>query len=216
MAETMSDDEHFYVFRNMYRDHKAKSVATERKQLMFEQLRGSPVVDPKRIEQVITALVRLRKDGDLDNDRVVVGIGPVTYATTPQIAWMGWVGVYALVQFNPANFAANAQAISSLIYYEVAIVMASGGSVDLNTQHDELRGVIRSVLDDHSTVHVHATHAGSRGQPVPAQPQVAELRVGDLTPLELARFAHAYQKAQADAEHYASVARNARALGIGS
>lgn len=44
---TSSDDEQFYLFRNAYRDHMARAVAMGRQQLMFEQLRGTPVVDPK-------------------------------------------------------------------------------------------------------------------------------------------------------------------------
>ena len=80
----------------------------------------------------------------------------------------------------------------------------------LTAQYDQLRHVVRIVLDGNETLHVHATHAGSRGEPVPGQPNVAALRVGELNADERDRFLRAYEKAQADAEHYTMIERRAK------
>lgn len=199
----MSDaDDAFFLIRNVYRDHKTKAEATGCPQVFFEQLPGGRVSDPRRIEVVLTALVRLQNSGELDASKVMTCIGPVTYATTPQIAWFGSLGVYTLTQFNEGNLVEMARTIPSLIYYQCGIVPTSGGAWDLKEQYRRVRQEIEDVIATMRAVHIHTTHAAGRGEPVPGDPLVRALLIHHLTSAERKRFLHGYEKVHADADHF--------------
>lgn len=206
--EDESGDDAFYRIRNLYRDRKAKARSTGRHQVHFEQLVGGATSDPPRVDALLTALVRLRNDGELEPELVTVGVGPATYVTTPQIAWIGSLGVYAIVHFHERNLAALERVIPSLLYYECGIVPA-GGMWALDDQYRRVRTVIESVMAGWTDVAVHATHAAGRGAPVPGDELVRLLHVNDLTPLERARIALGYEAVHVAARRYTLALREA-------
>ncbi len=94
--------------------------------------------------------------------------------------------------------------LPTLLYYDVTIVLtvdaSDGTQTTLRDQYQRAHLIIEDVLSGQLPVRVRAADAQGRGDPVPGSDEERWLWVHDLTPTELERFLHGYEKIHADAK----------------
>ncbi|MGN6108204.1 MAG: hypothetical protein ACTHU0_24065, partial [Kofleriaceae bacterium] len=180
------------------------------------------------LETMLRAMRELQAEGTYDPTMVFVRFGHATHATPIQVQDMAKLGIVAEVNLG-SNVATGSlsqtvgvhgprgtteqyddHSLPSLVFYGTSTVLSTDGQAVMRTslraEYQRAHRILEEVLAGDRPIRVgvaEATIDGKvRGIEVPGRPELRELRVGDLTRDERARFEHGYEKLYADAASY--------------
>jgi hypothetical protein len=161
-------------------------------------------------DQLLMAADELQAEGVWDPSRVITRYPEAEHATPLQAKRMQRLGIIAEVglEQDVAVAAYEAHALPSLIYYGTSILLVTFERGGLPARWRRANAVIELVLAGELLVRTTLDDAraagGVRGIPVPGQPDQRALSVYEMTPVELQRFLHGYEKLRDDARDYAA------------